>query len=105
MLSSRTGPSKNRVAALLRLCAVNVGKTDTALGAYSRCLGYRIGKAKVVTATSRKLAILDYRVLREGFIYNDPGSDLINTQYRNRTLKNLKNRAEKFGFYLVNMDM
>ncbi len=104
VLSSRTRPSKNRVAALLRLCAVNVSKTDTALGAYYRRLGYRIGKAKAVTATARKLAILVYRVLRGDFVYKDPGSDFYNTQYRKRTLKNLKNRAEKLGLKLVKMD-
>ena len=104
VLSSRTRPSKNRVAALLRLYAVNIGRTDTALGAYYRRLGYRIGKAKAVTTTTRKLTILVHRVLRGDFIYKDPGSDFNNTQYRNRTINNLKNRAEKLGFNLVNMD-
>ena len=104
VLSSRTRPSKNRVAALLRLCAVSVGKTDTALGAYYRRLAYRIGKAKAVTATARTLAILVYRVLKGDFVYDDPGSDAYNTEHRNRTIKSLRKRAEQLGFNLVDVD-
>jgi len=48
MLSSRTRRSKNRVTALLRLAAVNVGKTDSAHVAFYRLLSTRTGKAKQV---------------------------------------------------------
>ena len=51
------------LAALLRLAAVTVGRTDTALGAFYRRLSARIGKAKAVTATARKIAVL-HHVLR-----------------------------------------
>src|SRR5207249_8029502 len=54
MLSSRTRRSGGRAAALLRLAAVAVGRTDPALGAFYRRLSSRIGKAKAVTATARK---------------------------------------------------
>ena len=64
LISSRTMPSANRAAAMLRMCAMSAGKTSTALGAFYRRLAYRIGKAKAITATARKLAILVYRVLR-----------------------------------------
>src|SRR5882672_2610585 len=43
MLSSRTRRSGGRAAALLRLAAVTVGRTDTALGAFYRRLSSRIG--------------------------------------------------------------
>src|SRR6266700_436100 len=56
MLSSRTRRSGGRAAALLRLAAVTVGRTDTALGAFYRRLSSRIGKAKAVTATARNQA-------------------------------------------------
>ena len=51
LLSSKTRRSANRAAALLRIAAVNVGKTHTALGAFYRRLAARTGKAKAVTAT------------------------------------------------------
>jgi transposase len=52
LLASRTRPSSNRAATILRMAAVNVGKTQTAMGAFYRRLAARIGKAKAVTATA-----------------------------------------------------
>lgn len=51
ILSSRTRRSSSRAAALLRLAAVTIGRSDTALGAFYRRLAARAGKAKAVTAT------------------------------------------------------
>jgi hypothetical protein len=61
------------LAALLRIAAVNVGRTQTALGAFYRRLAARVGKAQAVTATARKLAVLFYKALRFGMAYADPG--------------------------------
>ena len=66
VLSSHTRRSGNRAASLLRLAAISVGRTDTALGAFYRRLAARIGKAKAVTATARKIAVLFYNALRYG---------------------------------------
>ena len=60
VLSSKTRRTGNRAASLLRLAASTVGRTDTALGAFYRRLSARIGKAKAVTATARKIAVLFY---------------------------------------------
>jgi len=62
------------VAAALPLAAVSVGRTGTALGAFYRRLSARIGKAKAVTATARKIAVLFYNALRHGMNYADPGA-------------------------------
>ena len=102
IISSRTRRSASRAAALLRLCAVTVGRSQTALGAYYRRLAYRVGKAKAVTATARKLAILVYRVLKGEIIYQDPGADAYEAQHRDRSLRNLRLRAQKLGFSLLN---
>jgi transposase len=75
LLSSKTRHTSNRAAALLRIAAVNIGRTQTALGAFYRRLAARTGKAKAVTATARKLAILFYKALRFGMKYVDPGTD------------------------------
>jgi transposase len=74
LLSSRTRRSGSRAAALLRLAAVTVGRTEMALGAFYRRLSARIGKAKAVTATARKIAVLFYNTLRHGMEYTDPGA-------------------------------
>jgi transposase len=101
LLSSKTRRSTNRAAVLLRIAAVNVGRTQTALGAFYRRLAARIGKAKAVTATARKLAVLFYNALRFGMAYADPGASYYEARYRQRVLDNLRRRAQHMGFTLV----
>lgn len=81
--------------------AVVNSRTDTALGAFFRRLAARVGKAKAVTATARKIAVLFYNTLRHGAVYVDPGSDYYEERYRHRTLDNLRRRANALGFRLV----
>lgn len=100
VLSSHTRKTTNRVAAHLRLAAVTVGRTNTALGAFYRRLAARIGKAKAVTATARKIAVLFYNAMRFGMKYADPGADHYERQYRERAIKQLHRRAAEFGFSL-----
>jgi len=102
LLSSRTQPSANRAAAILRLAAMTLGRTQTALGAFYRRLAFRIGKAKAITATARKLAILVYRCLKGEFIYQDPGADAYDARHRTSVLRRLRQRAENLGYTLVN---
>lgn len=101
VLSSKTRRSASRAAALLRIAAVNVGRTRTALGAFYRRLAARVGKAKAVTATARKLAVLFYNALRFGLAYADPGDNYYEQRYRRRVLHNLQRRAKEMGFSLV----
>ena len=104
MLSSRTRRSGGRAAALLRLAAVTLGRTDTALGAFYRRLSSRIGKAKAVTATARKVAVLFYNAVRHGMEYVDAGASSYETRYRTRVVNNLHRRAKAFGFVLQPME-
>lgn len=101
VLSAKTRRSANRATALLRMAAVGVGRTSTALGAFFRRLAARVGKAKAVTATARKIAVVFYNTLRHGAAYVDPGVDYYEERYRQRTVDNLRRRAEGLGFQLV----
>ncbi|MGH8114413.1 MAG: IS110 family transposase [Rhodanobacteraceae bacterium] len=100
VLSSHTRKTTNRLPALLRLAAAAVGKSNTALGAFYRRLAARIGKAKAVTATARKIAVLFYNAMRYGMQYADPGADHYEQRYRERVIKQLHRRAAEFGFSL-----
>jgi transposase len=100
ILSSATRRTNNRAASLLRLAAITVGRTETALGAFFRRLSARVGKAKAVTATARKIAILFYNALRHGMDYVDPGAQSYEERYRQRVLANLQRRAKAFGYVL-----
>ena len=100
VLSSRTRRSGSRVAALLRLAAVTIGRTETALGAFYRRLSARIGKSKAVTATARKIAVLFYNAMRHGLDYVDPGASAYEERYRARVIHGLERRAKAFGLTL-----
>ncbi|MBQ1763983.1 MAG: IS110 family transposase [Aquincola sp.] len=100
VLSARTRRGSSRLTSQLRLAATNVGRTETALGAFYRRLAARVGKAKAVTATARKLAILFYRAMRFGMQYQDPGVDQYEQRYRERVVRQLERRAARFGFSL-----
>lgn len=102
LLSSRTQPSANRAAAILRIAAMSIGRTQTALGAFYRRLAYRIGKAKAITATARKLAILVYRCLKGELVYQDPGTAAYDIRHRESVIRGLRKRAAALGFSLVN---
>ena len=101
VLSSRTRRSSNRATSLLSLAAVTVGRTNTALGAFYRRLGARVGKSKAVTATARKIAVLFYNTLRYGMEYADPGASYYEARYRERVVFNLRRRAKSLGFTLT----
>jgi len=101
LLSSKTRRSSSGAAALLRIAAVNIGRTQTALGSFYRRLAARMGKAKAVTATARKLAILFYKALRFGMAYVDPGTSYYEERYRQRVIHNLHRRAKSLGFTLI----
>jgi transposase len=104
VLSAHTRKTSNRVTVTLRLAAVTVGKSHTALGAFYRRLAARIGNAKAVTATARKIAVLFYNAMRFGMDYRDPDADYYEQQYRDRVIKQLHRRAVQFGFTLQHLD-
>ena len=104
LLSSRTQPSANRAAAVLRMSVMSLSRTQTALGAFYRRVAARIGKPQAITATARKLAILIYRALNGELVYRDPGADAYDGQQRTRVLRRLRQRAAILGFELVNRE-
>jgi transposase len=103
-VSSTTLSSANRAAGILRLAAMSLGRTETALGAFYRRLAYRVGKAKAITATARKLAILVYRTLKDGLVYRDPGAAAYDAQHRQRVIHRLRQRAANLGLSLVDRE-
>ena len=78
----------------LRLAATTVGRSNTALGAFYRRLSARIGKAKAVTHTARKIAILFYNAMRFGMQYKDPGADQYERNYRDRVIRNISSEEQ-----------
>jgi transposase len=102
LLSARTPSSANRAAAIFRMAAMTLSRTDTALGACYRRLAARIGKPQAIVATARKLAVLVYRALKGELVYRDPGADAYGHQQRARRLRAITQRAAALGFDLIN---
>ena len=102
LISSRTQPSANRAAAILRMAAMTLGRSRTALGGFYRRMAARKDKPQANTATARKLAILVYRALKGELVYCDPGAAAYETQQRARQLHRLRQQATTLGFELVN---
>jgi transposase len=100
-LRARTPTSAHRAAAIFRMAAMTLGRTQTALGAFYRRLAARIGKPQAITATARKLAVLVYRALNGDLVYRDPGADAYHQQQRARRLRAIHQRAAALGFDLV----
>jgi transposase len=101
LLSSRTRPSANRAAVVLRTSAASLIRTQTALGAFYRRLAPRIGKAKALTALARKLAILVYLTLKGTIVYEDPGTSAYDRRHREAAIGSLRRRARSLGFQLL----
>jgi transposase len=100
-LSSKTQPSANRAAQALRIAAMANGRSDNAFGAYYRRLAVRIGKAKAITATARKIAVIVYHMLKHRLPYRPLTATHYNRQQKNRRLRRLKKHAQELGYSLV----
>lgn len=97
----RRNTASTRVAAALRMAALSLRNSATALGAYYRKIARSRGGDVAVFASARKLATLIYRLLRWGQPYVDEGVEAFEKRYREIRIKSLKAKAKEFGFQLV----
>jgi len=93
--------ASTRVAAALRMAALSLRHSRTALGAYYRKIAQRIGGDVAVFATARKLATLIYRLLRWGQPYVDEGAEAYENRYRQQRVRSLMMRAKELGYQLA----
>jgi transposase len=101
VLSGATKRTANKAAQALKMAAMNLRNSQSALGAYYRRLCARMDKGKAVTACAHKLARLIYAMLTKGEDYVDQGQAYYEEKYRERVVKNLTKRAEALGFQLT----
>lgn len=93
--------ASTRVAGVLRMAALSLRNSDTALGAYFRHLAQRKGADVAVFASARKIATLIYRLLRWGQPYIDEGAKAYEQRYREQRIKSLKSKAKQFGYQMT----
>ena len=100
-LDSRTRRRKGRAASILLLAASTLRGSESALGAFFRRKAAQFGIQKAIMAAAHKLARIIYALLSTRTPYSDLGAHSYELQFRDRTLKRLKRKAEVFGYKLV----
>lgn len=93
--------TSTRVAAALRMAALSLRNSQTALGAYYRKIARRIAADVAVFATARKLATLIDRLLRWGQPYVDEGAGAFEKRYQESRIKGLAAKAKDLGYELT----
>jgi transposase len=94
-------PTNNPISIALKLAASTLRKSTTYLGAQFRRLRTRLGAPVAIKAMAAKLARLVYRMLRYGMKYVDQGAAVYEAQRRHAQIKQLKWKAAKLGYQIV----
>jgi transposase len=97
----KRGSASTRVAGALRMAALSLRHSQTALGAYYRQIARRTGADVAVFASARKLATPIYRLLRWGQPYVDEGAAAYEKRYQEARLRSLTAAARSLGFQLT----
>jgi len=100
-LSSKTKRTSNYAASALRMAASSLHGSQTALGAFFRRMKARLGAPKATTAAAHKLAVILFNMLKKGQEYVEKGQTYYETQYKERVIRNLSQRAKELGLQLV----
>ncbi len=98
ILSAKTKRSANRVRQALKMAAMSLSHSSSALGAFYRRLCSRMDKPSANTATAHKLARMVYFMLTRGEDFVDQGQQRYEEQQRLRSIAALKRRAAALGF-------
>ena len=87
-----------RVTSALRMAALTLRNSKTALGGFYRRVAYRKGASVAVFATARKLAQLIYRLVCYGQTYVDEGAQAYEARFNQRRLIHYTHALKNMGF-------
>ena len=87
-----------RVSTALRMAALTLRNSKSALGGYYRRIAWRKGASVAVFATARKLAQLIYRLVRYGQAYVDTGVEAYDARFNQRRLKFYTKALKSMGY-------
>ena len=100
VLSANTKRSANRVRQALKMAAMSLSHSTSALGAFYRRLCSRMDKPRANTAAAHKLARMVYFMLTRGQAFVDQGQQRYEDQQRQRSIAALKRRAAALGLQI-----
>ena len=95
------GTGSTRAAAVLRMAAISLMRSKSALGAALRRKARHKGWNVAIFCIARKLALLVYRMLRYGQDYVDIGEEYYESRFRQQQLAGLTRAAKSLGFKLI----
>jgi len=98
------GLGSTRIAKTLRMSALSLKNSSTALGAYYRRMAQRKGMSVSIGATARKLSEHIYRALKYGQEYVDQGAEAYEARFQQNRLKYAQKVAKSMGYALVPME-
>jgi len=96
--SKLKGTTTSRVATALRMAALALRNSKTALGAFYRRISRRKGASVAVFATARKLAQIIYRLVCYGQAYIDIGAKAYENQFNSRRLTYFTKALKDMGY-------
>ena len=97
----RPSTGATRISQALRMAALSLKNSPSAIGACYRRISRRKGAGTAVFATARKLAAHVYRMLRFGQDYVDEGAKAYEERYRFQRTHYLKSLAKSMGYELA----
>jgi len=100
VLSAKTKRSTNRVRQALKMAAMSLAHSESALGAFYRRMCARMDKPSANTAVAHKLARMVYFMITRGEQFVDQGQQRYEEQQHHRSVAALKRRATALGFVI-----
>ena len=88
----------SQVGGALRMAALTLRNSQSALGAHYRRIARRKGASVAVFSTARKLAQLVYRMVRYGEDYVDTGSEAYDARFNKRRVLHYTKVLESMGY-------
>ena len=102
--NKKSANGSTRLSSVLRMAALAMQQSKSALGAYYRRIARRRCAGIAVYATARKLATLIYRMLRYGQDYVDVGERAYEARYEGRRLDGLKAAIKSLGYTITPLE-
>jgi len=99
-LPGRKPKTFNRAGQALRQAASSARRSESYIGACHRARLVRMDSAKAIKATAHQLARLIYAMLTKGQAYVEQGIAAFEASSRDRQLRALQRKANKFGLVL-----
>jgi transposase len=98
---SRHKPGNRRASQALMMAAESLLRASCALGAYLRRLRARLGPARAIKATARKIAGIIHTMLATKVPYHDVGQAAYDERFAERRRRSISRMAKELGCCLV----